>query len=166
LYNTVPLERHLRGWEEGLDERNRARACDADTSPYVLNEDAEAALEWLARVFGFAEGVRYLDAERVLRAAEMYAGDTLIHLDGVDPGYWEGQGVGGPVGQLVIVYVNDVDAHHERAVSAGIAPPEPEDMFYGARTYTSEDPGGITWTFWQHLHDEVDLPDGWEEIRT
>ncbi len=134
-------------------------------SPYLYYEDAEAALEWLARVFGFAERVRYLDPDGVVRAAEMYAGDALIHLDGVDPGYWEGQGVSGPVGQLVIVYVDDVDAHHARAVSASVDAPEPQDEFYGARVYTAEDPGGNKWTFWQHLSDEVELPDGWREVR-
>jgi uncharacterized glyoxalase superfamily protein PhnB len=134
-------------------------------SPYLYYEDAEAALEWLARVFGFTERVRFLDPDGIVRAAEMYAGDTLVHLDGVGSGYWKEQGVSGPVGQLVIVYVDDVDAHHARVVAGGVEAPEPQDEFYGARVYTLEDPGGNRWTFWQHLRDEVELPEGWREVR-
>ncbi len=137
----------------------------AGMSPYPYYEDAEAALEWLARVFRFTERVRFLDPDGVVRAAEMYAEDTLVHMDGVGPGHWEEKGVAGPVGQLVIVYVNDVDAHHARTVAAGIEAPEPQDQFYGVRVYTLEDAVGDTWIFWQHLRDEVELPRGWEEIR-
>ncbi len=93
-------------------------------------------------MFGFTERVRFIDPDGVVRAAEMYAGDTLVHMDGVGPGHWEGKGFARPVGQLVIVYVNDVDAHHARTVAAGVEAPELQDQFYGAHVYTLGDPVG------------------------
>jgi uncharacterized glyoxalase superfamily protein PhnB len=134
-------------------------------SPYLYYEDAEAALGWLSKVLGFTEHVRYLDADGVVREAEMRAGNGRVYLAGMGPGHWERKGVPGPVGQLVIVFVDDVDAHHARAAAAGADPPPLEDKPYGARVYGIEDPGGNAWTIWQQLSDEVELPEGWQEIR-
>ena len=55
----------------------------------------------------------------------------------------------------VMCYVDDVDAHFARAKAAGakiIA--EPEDQFYGDRTYVAQDPEGHRWFFAQHVEDE------------
>jgi uncharacterized glyoxalase superfamily protein PhnB len=50
--------------------------------------------------------------------------------------------------QLVYVYVDDVDAHCERARAAGAEIlREPEDQDYGARDYTARDPEGHIWSF-------------------
>jgi len=47
-----------------------------------------------------------------------------------------------------------VDAHFTRARSAGAEIlAEPEDMFWGDRTYVAEDPEGHRWTFAQHVRD-------------
>ena len=64
-------------------------------SPYLYYEDAAAALDWLARAFGFEELVRYVDADGVVREAEMAAGETTIMLNGAGPGYWRERGGGG-----------------------------------------------------------------------
>lgn len=135
-------------------------------APYLFYEDAEAALEWLSRVLGFTERARYVDEEGVVREAEMTAGEAEIHMAGMGPGHWDRSGVSGPIGQLVIVYVDDVDAHHARAIAAGAEAPAPEDKPYAARVYTVQDPGGNTWTMWQHLRDDVELAEGGQEIRT
>ena len=79
-----------------------------------------------------------------------------------------GQGVDGPVGQLNVVYVDDVDAQYERvraAVGESVELTTPQDQPYGARLFTVQDVGGNSWTFWQHISDVVDLPVGWQEIR-
>jgi len=134
-------------------------------SPYLYYEDAGAALEWLSRMFGFREKDRFVDGEGVVREAEMYAGETIIMMHGADPGYWKEQAVPGPIGHMCIVYVDDVDAHHARAVEAGLDAPPPADQPYGARIYLVEDIGGHQWTFWQHLTDDVELQPGWRRIR-
>ncbi len=134
-------------------------------APYLYYEDAGQALEWLAQVLGFRERVRYVDPDGVVQEAEMTVGDTTIHMSGAGTGYWERNGTTGPLGHFVIVHVDDIDWHHARATAAGAHADPPEDKPYGARVYNVTDPGGHTWSFWQHLRDEVELPEGWKEIR-
>ncbi|MQA09718.1 MAG: glyoxalase [Pseudonocardiaceae bacterium] len=134
-------------------------------SPYLYYEDAAEAVAWLTEVFGFTEAVRYVDPDGGVFEARVAAGDAKIMLAGVGPGYWRAKGTHGPVGQLVVVYVNDVRAHHARVRAAGVDAPAPVDQPYGARVYTVSDPGGNSWCFWQRLRDEVELPPGWREVR-
>ena len=54
----------------------------------------------------------------------------------------------------VMVYVDDVDAHHAQAKSAGAKiTAELEDKFYGDRMYAAEDPEGHMWYFATHIKD-------------
>ncbi|HKS48015.1 MAG TPA: VOC family protein [Amycolatopsis sp.] len=137
-------------------------------SPYLYYTDATEALEWLVRVFGFTEKVRYVDSAGLVFQATVAAGDAEIHLAGVGADYWAAKGVDRPVGQLNIVYVSDVDAQYERVCEAlgeagEVAPPQ--DQPYGARVFTVLDLGGNSWTFWQRISDTADLPPGWQEVR-
>jgi uncharacterized glyoxalase superfamily protein PhnB len=137
-------------------------------APYLYYANATEALDWLRRVFGFTEKVRYVDASGVVFQATVLAGDAEIQMAAVGSEYWQGKGVEGPVGQLNIIYVDDVDAQHERVCAAlgeGADIPAPQDQPYGARVFTVPDIGGNSWTFWQQISDTVDLPAGWQEIR-
>ena len=137
-------------------------------APYLYYTDATEALEWLVRVFGFVEKVRYVDATGAVFQATVVAGAADIHLAGVGSDYWVGKGVDRPVGQLNVVYVTDVDAQYER-VRHGIGDTGevtlPQDQPYGARVFTVLDVGGNSWTFWQWISERADLPPGWQEIR-
>ena len=53
-------------------------------TPYLLYEDADAALEFLARAFGFEEVLRHTGDGGYVNHAEMRLGDDVIHLG--DPG--------------------------------------------------------------------------------
>src|SRR5437879_1663068 len=111
-------------------------------SPYLYYTDATEALEWLVRVFGFTERVRYVDAAGVVFQATVAAGETDIMLSGVGADYWEAKGVDRPVGQLNVVYVDDVDAQYERvsaALGEGHDVTQPQDQPYGARVFTIAD---------------------------
>ncbi|WP_409185010.1 VOC family protein [Amycolatopsis sp. VS8301801F10] len=137
-------------------------------APYLYYSDATAALAWLTRVFGFTEEVRFEDGAGEVFQATLCAGDARVQLAGVGPEYWEAKGVEGPVGQLNVVYVTDVDAQYERVCAAlgdDDAPEPPQDQPYGARIFTVADPGGNSWTFWQQVTDQVELPSGWREVR-
>ncbi|GAB3566405.1 glyoxalase [Amycolatopsis endophytica] len=137
-------------------------------SPYLYYTDATEALDWLVRVFGFTEKVRYVDASGLVFQAVVAAGDAEILLAGVGADYWEAKGVDRPVGQLNVVYVPDADAQHERVCAAlgeGCDVPEPQDQPYGARVFTVLDIGGNSWTFWQQISDTAELPSGWQEVR-
>jgi len=128
-------------------------------SPYLYYEDAAAALDWLTRVFGFTEEVRYLNPEGTVAEAEMTVGDARLMLAGKAP--WRGEGAG----QLLIVHVDDVDAHHARVTAAGVPAEPPEVKPYGPRVYGVADPWGHQWSFWQDVGNRVQLDEGWQEIR-
>jgi uncharacterized glyoxalase superfamily protein PhnB len=63
----------------------------------------------------------------------------------------------------VHVYVDDVDAHFERARAAGATIlEEPADQPYGDRRYAAEDPEGHQWFFAQHVRDLA--PEDWGAV--
>jgi uncharacterized glyoxalase superfamily protein PhnB len=116
-------------------------------TPYLHYEDAAASLDWLARVFGFEEVSRYVDGDGRVREAEMLVGDNQLWLSGRDPGYWDEKGHGPE--QLILIWVDDVDAHHARVTSAGVDVNPPEDKPYGVRMFDVTDPDGYEWGFMQ-----------------
>lgn len=70
------------------------------------------------------------------------------------------EGVAGSGGDSIMVRVDDVDGHHERARERGarIVQP-PADFPYGERQYTAEDLSGRRWTFSQTIADVA--PEDW-----
>jgi uncharacterized glyoxalase superfamily protein PhnB len=124
-------------------------------------ENCPAALEWLARAFGFRERARLPERDGRIGHAEMETDYGVVMLASGPAGYqspatrcqkyerirewltvpWVVDGV--------LVYVDRVDAHHERAQSAGAKIlPSPEDAPYG-RLYRAEDLEGHRWMFMQ-----------------
>jgi uncharacterized glyoxalase superfamily protein PhnB len=60
----------------------------------------------------------------------------------------------------VLVRVEDVDRHHERARQHGARILQaPADYPYGERQYTAEDPAGHRWTFSETIADVA--PETW-----
>lgn len=134
-------------------------------TPYLYYEDANAAVEWLCRVFGFEEVVRYVDdADGQAIQAELLAGSYPILITGMRKGYWEQQGRG-PVGQLLIVHLEGVDAHHAHAAAEGATATVPKDELYGVREYEATDLEGHRWLFWEKISDRLVLREGEVEVR-
>lgn len=105
--------------------------------PFMRFADAEAALEWLSRAFGFEELVVYRGDEGGVHHAEMSLGPGIVMF-----------GPGDPSSQGIYVAVEDADAHFERAKAAGAEiVREIEDTDYGSREYTARDPEGHLWSF-------------------
>ena len=132
-------------------------------TPYLYYEDPAGALEWLGRVCGFEEISRFVDPNGIVQEAEMRVGDQEIWMAGMGPGYWQKKG--SRPDQLMLVWVNDVDAHHARTVATGVEAEAPEDKPYAVRMYTLCDPEGYQWGFAQRLEREVQLAVGWSEVR-
>jgi PhnB protein len=127
--------------------------------PYLLYKDCDAALDWLARAFGFEEVLRHSGAEGYVNHAEMKLGEARIFMG--DPGehYRNPKELGQDTVGLY-VYVDDVDAHFERAKAAGaeiIRPPE--DQEYGDRRYDVADPEGHRWYFASQIREAA--PEEW-----
>ncbi|HEV8420987.1 MAG TPA: VOC family protein [Actinomycetota bacterium] len=122
-------------------------------TPYLLYEDVPAALEWLARAFGFTERLRFAGSDGVVTHAEMTFADGVIMLGFPGPDYRNPKRLGKAT-QLVHVYVDDVEEHFARAKGEGATIlAELEDQAYGDRRYIAEDPEGHQWTFAQHVRD-------------
>jgi uncharacterized glyoxalase superfamily protein PhnB len=129
--------------------------------PMLSYEDGVAALDWLVQAFGFSERARMLWPDGRLSHGEMEAGDGVIMLATPTPDYecpkrhreqcesarrwsavpWVIDGV--------LVHVDNVDQHYERARAAGaLILSEPEDGYPGRR-YRAEDLEGHRWMFLQ-----------------
>ena len=116
--------------------------------PYLFYEDADAAIEFLVRAFGFKERMRMSDGDGRVTHAELELADGVVML-GTPPDFERSRDTG-----LVHVYVDDVDAHcaHAREAGAEIAR-ELADQDYGDRNYGAKDPEGHSWWFAQHVRD-------------
>jgi uncharacterized glyoxalase superfamily protein PhnB len=110
--------------------------------------DAKAAIKQLNEAFGFTEHAVYEDEAGAVVHAELTFGNGMVMLGSKGTGseFDKLMESGGPMG--VFVHVDDVDAHHSRAVEHGadvVMPPTDQD--YGARDYMARDIEGNVWSF-------------------
>jgi uncharacterized glyoxalase superfamily protein PhnB len=121
--------------------------------PYLLYEDVAGAIDWLSAAFGFRERLRYADENGVVNHAEIVLTGDSIMLGHPGADFRNPRRLGGMT-HLTHVYVEDVDAHCERAREAGATIlSEPADQAYGDRRYDAEDLEGQRWSFAQRLKD-------------
>jgi uncharacterized glyoxalase superfamily protein PhnB len=118
--------------------------------PELAYPDVVDAAEWIARAFGFRKRLQIANHRYQL----VYGDGALVVVElpsGAPPD---------SATRSVLVLVDDVDAHYERAIAEGAEiVHEPEDQPYGERQYAARDPWGYRWTFSQSIAD-VD-PQDW-----
>jgi uncharacterized glyoxalase superfamily protein PhnB len=118
--------------------------------------EPRAALAWLERAFGFELAMLIEDADGQVAHAEMRHGDSLIMIGSEwSADHKSPRSTGGKNTQTVhIEIVTEADAHCERARAAGAEIlMEPQNQFYGARTYRCRDLEGHMWTVAQFVED-------------
>jgi len=125
-------------------------------TPSVNYRDPNAALDWLERVFGFERFMVLSDDQgRVAHAEMSFQGRGQVMVGGDDWADYVASpaATGGRNTQRVHVLMADgLDAHCERARAAGAEIlREPEDQFYGDRTYVARDLEGHVWAFAQPI---------------
>jgi len=128
--------------------------------PMLAYEDAAAAIDWLCAAFGFEERERIVMPDGTIGHAELAFGDGLVTLATPTSDYesprrhretCEAARRWSEVPYVidgVLVHVDDVDAHHARAVAHGatiLSPPA--DQGGGLRHYRAEDQEGHRWMF-------------------
>ena len=127
------------------------RSCPPSTViPELAYADVGEAADWLCRHFGFTVRIRIAN-----HRVQLNVGDGAMVVTEL-----RGGAKGGDSAHSVMVRVEDVHAHHERAKRGGvqIARP-PADHPYGERQYTAVDLGGHVWTFTQSIADVA--PEDW-----
>jgi PhnB protein len=124
--------------------------------PYLTVRDADAALDFYARAFGFEKKFVMPGPDGKAGHCEMQWQEATIMFS-PESRRMKCQaprttGVRSPVS--LYVYVPDVDALYQRAVAAGAgSEQEPETMFYGDRTCGVIDPDGHLWYFATNVAD-------------
>ena len=123
--------------------------------PHLVVKGAARALDFYQKAFGAKElfrmpgpGGKIMHAEIKIGDSPVMLADEFPEMDARGP-----QTLGGtPVG--LMIYVENVDAVFDRAVTAGAKVLRPVvDQFYGDRSGTVADPFGHKWTIATHKED-------------
>ena len=120
---------------------------------FLVYRDLEAVRSWLVDVCDLGPATTAQDAEGQVVHVELRAGDGAIwlHRESEDFGLRSPASLGASTAG-VSVSVEDVDAHHARAVERGASVEYgPVDQPYGVREYATRDPEGGLWCFMHPL---------------
>lgn len=135
--------------------------------PMISYEDGVAALEWLAKAFGFRERARMCDSSGRLMHGELEVAEgEVVMLASPTPDYQ------GPkrhrencerakkwssvpwIIDGVLVLVDDIDAHFEHAKASGAAILSEIEEGPPGRRYRAEDLEGHRWFFLERASEE------------
>lgn len=128
-------------------------------TPYLIVNNGAAAIEFYKKAFGAKEMMRMEMNDGKIGHAELQVGDSKIMLaDGchemhdADSHSHAEHCHGSDVGMHL--YIKDVDAVVEKALSAGATLQSPvENMYYGDRAGRITDPFGHCWHIATHIED-------------
>lgn len=131
-----------------------------DIVPAITYADLPRAIEWLGRVFGFRERREARLTWPGGGIAWFEIGDSLFSISTVDETWGRPSEASAP-GIVMKVYVEDLGGHFARAKAEGARiVAEPQDGFWGGRTYRALDSEGHRWEISQRGRD---LPaDRWQ----
>lgn len=125
--------------------------------PCLRYDDAPAAIAFLCAAFGFERrAVFAAEADPdTIEHAQLTLGGTMVMLSSNVAGEvkqrygWMTPREAGGITMCVCATVDDIDAHHARAVAAGaaIVTPLHDNVGYPGRSYTARDPEGQVWDF-------------------
>ncbi|HLY42925.1 MAG TPA: VOC family protein [Terracidiphilus sp.] len=120
--------------------------------PALRYRDAQAAIDWLCKVFGFEKKAVYANADGTVGHAELMLGGGMIMLgsqkdDEYGRGFKSPQELGDAETRSAYIMVADADAVHARAVEAGgKIVRKLQNTDYGSREFSVKDPEGHSWS--------------------
>jgi uncharacterized glyoxalase superfamily protein PhnB len=134
-------------------------------STSLYYDDASGAIDWLCKAFGFEVHIKVVGEGGRIDHSELLYGGGLIMVGSIGDASRRPEAahrksptsIGGANTQNMFVYVDDVDAHCERARAAGgkiVMEPTTNDHgadYWTDRTYEVVDIGGHHWWFGQRL---------------
>ena len=124
-------------------------------TPYLAVENASEAIDFYKRALGAKERVRMPGPGGSVMHAELEIGDSVVMLSDPFP-----QASTKPPKELggtsvsIMTYVDNIDSLYKQAIDAGATSlMEPDDMFWGDRFGSIQDPFGHSWTIATHVED-------------
>ncbi len=125
-------------------------------TPYLVVDDASAAIDFYTRAFGATEKFRLPMGDKVGHA-ELQIGDSVVMLADEFPDRdIRGPKARGGASSSLMIYVDDVDTVFSQAIDAGgrvDGDMGVKNQFYGDRSGTLIDPFGHKWTVATHVED-------------
>jgi PhnB protein len=125
-------------------------------NPYLVVRNAARAIEFYKKAFSAEERFRMHGPDgKIIMHAELKIGDSVFMLTEESPDMkaLSPESIGGSPVSLY-VYVKDVDAIFNRALSEGATELKPvRDQFYGDRSGYLRDPFGHLWSIATHIKD-------------
>lgn len=122
-------------------------------TPSMLYHDAQQAIAWLERAFGFEPHLIVPNDDGTIAHCQMRFGLGMVMLSSAERDAYPEmitsvRAAGGVGTQSVCLHVEDVDGHHARALAAGAVITLPlQDVPYGGRAFSCRDPEGHVWHF-------------------
>src|SRR5262245_28429206 len=105
--------------------------------PVLRYDDARAAIRFLTEAFGFTVEAVHDGPDGSVGHAELSWGPGIVMLSSSSAG----DPIFSSEASVIYVAVDDPDAHHDRAVTAGAEIVSPlTDQDYGSRDYAARDP--------------------------
>jgi len=120
--------------------------------PTLRYRDANAAIDWLTNVLGFARHAVYPGPDNTIGHAELTLNGGMIMLgshkdDEYGKGFTSPAELGNSETRSSYVVVKDADAVYARAQAAGAQIVRPiQNTDYGSREFTIKDPEGHSWS--------------------
>lgn len=135
----------------------------------LFYEDANAAIAWLVRAFGFTVQLKVDGPDGRVLHSQLRYGDGLIMVGEGSRERSERFGLplsspkacGGVNTQMLMLYVDDAQAHCEQARASGariVHEPAVQDYgpeYWADRCYGALDPDGHLWWFCERVRDPV-----------
>jgi uncharacterized glyoxalase superfamily protein PhnB len=131
-------------------------------SSALYYDDANAAIDWLCRAFGFEVRIKVPGEGGQVMHSELTFGEGLIMVaeggaNARGPVRRSPRAAGGWNTQNMMIYVDDVEAHLQRAKAAGatiateLTVSDYGEDYWSDRSYECVDPGGHHWWIAQRL---------------
>jgi uncharacterized glyoxalase superfamily protein PhnB len=130
-------------------------------SPAIYYPDPRAAIDWLCKAFGFEVRLLVEGDGGSVEHSELTLADGLIMVSGVKTEKFSFRrapdDVSGANTQNLMVYVDDIEAHCQRAKAAGatitqeIATHDYGEDYWVDRSYGCRDIGGHHWWFSERI---------------
>jgi PhnB protein len=123
-------------------------------TPSLTCRDAAKAIDFYKKAFGAQELMRMPSPDGKIGHAEIKIGDSVVFISDEFPGRTAAPSPTATPSSSLFLYVEDVDAVYNRAVSAGAKSTMPlQDMFWGDRFGNVVDPFGHQWGLATHIED-------------